>query len=466
MIGEGIMSNHAARYALVPFVAATLVGAVAFAADPAPTPSEADKTKAKKIFEAASKLYEKGATDAVCAQFAESERLYPRFSASFNLGECLDKLGKYASAHRAFDRASDEATAAGQTDHAATATERGAQDFARHQFLTVALPKVRRGLVARLDGVPSKDLATGFPLGVDSGPHVIDFEAVDGCVASVSILSAVASGIVKLHIPAVGRRVSVASVPSTSSDASDAVPAVSATPSTTSAVVAGVGSSAPVGSTSTATTTSASSPSSVPVPTSAPAPVGEECAMPSDALPAVATTKAPASSTPDRAAALAALKGVSISDCGAGGPGKIIVGFAKSGAVNEAMIASGTFDAPTTACILGRFRAAKMPPFSEGDAVYTYAFTLPTAAASAVGGWYCARYSEIRSNCYHSAEACKKVAGTTPCTPQASAMCAVQGKGDADAVARAEARGACTATMQSCKMIAADTIGSTCIVHE
>jgi hypothetical protein len=80
------------------------------------TSAQDDDAAANARFDEGRALMDRGEYARACPKFAESERLQPSGRAVFNLGDCYERLGKYASALTAFEEALRRARAAHKTD--------------------------------------------------------------------------------------------------------------------------------------------------------------------------------------------------------------------------------------------------------------------------------------------------------------------------------------------------------------
>lgn len=113
-----------------------------------------------------------------------------------------------------------------------------------------------------------------------------------------------------------------------------------------------------------ATTPEPAPASPTPAPTTAPTTKPtEECKTLDCILAKQGGGAAPAGPEFNRNAAISALSGVSYSDCGSGGKGSVQITFNPDGSVAGVSV-SGDYDPTTKNCIAGRFRGAKVPPFS------------------------------------------------------------------------------------------------------
>jgi hypothetical protein len=154
----------------------------------APLPARADvddaekKAAAQAMFDHARKLTEGGDFTAACPKFAESRRLDPTMGTTFYLADCLEHIGKLASAWSYYMEVADNARAAGLRDREAYARGRAEALKPRLPALIVAVSHEARGLPGlevRRDGLILGEAQWGTAIPVDAGDHVIS-AAADG----------------------------------------------------------------------------------------------------------------------------------------------------------------------------------------------------------------------------------------------------------------------------------------------
>lgn len=145
----------------------SLVG-VAAAQPSAPTDT------ADSMFREGKKAMEAGDYARACPLFEESQRLDPAGGTLMNLGLCLEKAGKVASAERAYQSAATRARADGRADRLGEAHAHLAALGPR--VPTVVLVPSRAGRPSRvaIDGQKVDDLDE--PVRLDPGPHTARIE--------------------------------------------------------------------------------------------------------------------------------------------------------------------------------------------------------------------------------------------------------------------------------------------------
>jgi len=150
------------------------------------TPSRADeatlarrRAAAEALFDDAKRLMEEQRYAEACPKLEESQELDAGVGTLLNLADCLEHLGRTASAWSEFRRAASAARAKGQSDREAIARERAEKlepKLARlvitpHSSDAIASLDVRR------DGETIGRALWGTPIPVDPGEHVVEARA-------------------------------------------------------------------------------------------------------------------------------------------------------------------------------------------------------------------------------------------------------------------------------------------------
>jgi hypothetical protein len=113
-----------------------------------------------------------GRPQEACPKFWESQRLEPGLGTQFNLANCLEQLGKLASAHALFTEVADAARATGQSEREQVARARAEDVESRLTKLAILVPAgSSRELKVSRDGVPVAEAQWGSPVPVDPGRH-------------------------------------------------------------------------------------------------------------------------------------------------------------------------------------------------------------------------------------------------------------------------------------------------------
>lgn len=167
------------RPALASLLGAVLVAACALPAWAEPTSPE-KKAAAQALFDEARKLTQKGKFDEACPKFSESEQLEPTMGTKFYLADCLEHIGRIASAWTYYVEVSDAARALGLKERASFAMSRVAALEPRLSRLTVVISPQARGaqrLSVKRDGFALGEAQWGTAVPVDPGEHVISASA-------------------------------------------------------------------------------------------------------------------------------------------------------------------------------------------------------------------------------------------------------------------------------------------------
>jgi hypothetical protein len=152
------------KRALPLFLSIALASANVFAA-----PSD-EENKAKALFDEARDLVKAGKWNEACDKLAESKKLSPRMLTTCRLADCLEHVGKTASAHAGFIEAADLAKAVGDSSKQQDALGRAKQVEGKLSRIVLALPK-EDGLSIKIDGNTIPPALTREKLPLDPGEH-------------------------------------------------------------------------------------------------------------------------------------------------------------------------------------------------------------------------------------------------------------------------------------------------------
>ncbi|WP_437731224.1 hypothetical protein [Sorangium sp. So ce1335] len=164
-------------------------------------PSADQAAAAEALFREGRALVAQGKLAEACPKFAASQRLDPGYGTQWNLADCLDRLGRTASAWAAFREAADMASRAGQAEREAKATRRAADLEKRLERLVVTVSAPADGLVVRRNGAVLDAGAWGAPLPVDPGKHRVEATAPGKRPFSVEAQTAGPGKVVTVEIP-------------------------------------------------------------------------------------------------------------------------------------------------------------------------------------------------------------------------------------------------------------------------
>lgn len=141
---------------------------------PEPSVATSDAATAQALFEEGRALMKKGQPGEACPKFQESQHLDPGLGTQFNLANCLEQLGKLASAHALFTEVADAARASGQVEREQVARARAEDVAPRLTKLAILVPAGSSGeLKVVRDGVALTQAEWGSAVPVDPGVHRI-----------------------------------------------------------------------------------------------------------------------------------------------------------------------------------------------------------------------------------------------------------------------------------------------------
>lgn len=145
------------------------------AAEAAADTAAEKRAAAQALFEDARRLVSQGNHEAACPKFRESQALDPGIGTLYNLGECLEAVGKTAGAWAAFHEAADMARIADQSDREVAARNRAIALEPKLMRLAVEVPPdaIVDGLVIERNGVEVGRGQWGVAVPVDPGAHII-----------------------------------------------------------------------------------------------------------------------------------------------------------------------------------------------------------------------------------------------------------------------------------------------------
>jgi hypothetical protein len=132
---------------------------------------------AEALYREANQLAEQGRYAEACPKFAASQKLDPGFGTAFNLGRCLESLGKTASAWASFQEAAGLAKTNGQADREAKATAAAVALEPKLERLIIVVKAPPPGLSVKRGGVTVDAAAFGSALPVDPGAYRIEATA-------------------------------------------------------------------------------------------------------------------------------------------------------------------------------------------------------------------------------------------------------------------------------------------------
>ena len=140
--------------------------------------SHAQSAEAEVLFRDGRKLIKAGQVAPGCDKLAASERLEPSIGTLLNLGDCREKLGKYASSWAAFRKAEAMAKRAGnEQKRMLEARNRANKLEPQLANLVIQVDRKLDGLIVKRDGLALEPAAWNTAVPVDPGSYAIIVEA-------------------------------------------------------------------------------------------------------------------------------------------------------------------------------------------------------------------------------------------------------------------------------------------------
>jgi hypothetical protein len=163
--------------------------------------AEADQAAAKTLFAEGRRLAATGDYAQACPKFDESYRLNPGIGTNFNLANCLEHVGRTASAWTRFLDVATATKAAGQSDRERVARARAAILEPNLSRLAVDVLSPVPGQIVYRDGIAVAELAWGLPVPVDPGDHVLEAVAPQKKKWSASVTVPPSAESIRVSVP-------------------------------------------------------------------------------------------------------------------------------------------------------------------------------------------------------------------------------------------------------------------------
>ena len=159
-----------------PLLSALVVVAITLASSRA---RAGDDATAQSLFEEGKRLLARDQVEEACARFEESERLDPSIGTLFQYASCEERLGRTATAWRAYLDVASQARAAGASARAEAARVRADALKPKLSRLTVepGPDAPMGGFAVTRDGAPIDRALWGVSVPVDPGVHAIEATA-------------------------------------------------------------------------------------------------------------------------------------------------------------------------------------------------------------------------------------------------------------------------------------------------
>jgi hypothetical protein len=183
------------------------VGAMFFAFALSAMPSLAradgsDEASARALFSEGRKLVDAGNYAEACPKFEDSFRLDPGIGTSFNLADCLERIGRTSSAWARFLDVAAATKLAGQGDRERVARARAAALEPKLVRLVLDVDSPAPGLVVLRDGIVVGQATWGIAVPVDPGEHLVEATAPGRSKWSGSVTAPDSPTTVSLLVPA------------------------------------------------------------------------------------------------------------------------------------------------------------------------------------------------------------------------------------------------------------------------
>ena len=142
---------------------------------PSPAGAEEDtgSLASRALFDEARRLMQSGQFKAACPKLEESQRLRSGIGTQFNLAECYEKVGRYASAWSLYLRVAADTKALAQPEREQIARARAAALEPQVSRLSVQVSTPVAGLELTLDGSVLGTATWGVPTPIDPGEHAL-----------------------------------------------------------------------------------------------------------------------------------------------------------------------------------------------------------------------------------------------------------------------------------------------------
>jgi hypothetical protein len=232
-----MLSGRARRRRLAWLASASIVGMCALGAPFASAqPSANDKAAAEALFDEGKKLLEAKKLPEACKAFEASQKLDAGVGTLLYLGDCYERVERFASAWATFREAAAMATTAQDDKRAQIARSRVDALDPKLFRLTFAVVERVPGLQIKRNGEVLSEATWGVPLPVDAGPQKIEASAPGYVTFSKTIDVPTTPGKETVAVPALerdpnaGRPAATASAQPTASVAPTTAPPVTPPP--------------------------------------------------------------------------------------------------------------------------------------------------------------------------------------------------------------------------------------------
>lgn len=180
-----------------------LVGAALIAALAAAGPAAAqDNAAAEALFDEGRRLKDAGDWAAASEKFRASDRAAPSVGARLNLGDCLARLGRNASAWASYRAAANLARSKKDTARADVAAKRAADIEPKLTYVVLEVASPAPGLEIRWDGEVKGQALWGQRFPVDPGGHEVTASAPGHAPYKTAVTAGEPGAATRVEIPA------------------------------------------------------------------------------------------------------------------------------------------------------------------------------------------------------------------------------------------------------------------------
>lgn len=135
--------------------------------------SDADKEKARVLFDEGRQLMTDGKVKEACDKFDASNKVRPGIGTLYNLADCNEKIGKTGTAYTLFVEVADRTKAALQSDREEKARERMAALQPRLMKIKIAVPGKGKVKAVTIDGEVVEPDNYNKAIVMDPGEHTV-----------------------------------------------------------------------------------------------------------------------------------------------------------------------------------------------------------------------------------------------------------------------------------------------------
>lgn len=184
-------------------LSSALVGLLLVVSTPAfAEPSADDRAVARSLFDQGRELVRQGNYAEACPKLEESQKIDTGVGTLFNLADCYEHLGRFASAWAAFSEAADLARRAGQADREVIARDRASAMIPKLSKLRIRVARpLPPGFELRYDDKPLTTAILDTDLPVDPGEHRLRATATGKTPAETRVKVETDSGIATVDLP-------------------------------------------------------------------------------------------------------------------------------------------------------------------------------------------------------------------------------------------------------------------------